>query len=154
VVVADECHRGYTSAEVSLWRDTLNHFDATKIGLTATPAQHTKAYFNDVVFRYEYERAVREGYLVDYDVVTIKSDVRLNGVFLREGEQGAVVDPESGSQSVDLLEDERQSDATEVEAKITSPDSNRKIIEDEHNSCARLPTAQCPTEFDVRLLRL
>src|SRR5262245_49520213 len=65
VVIADECHRGYTTAEESVWRNTLDHFDAIKIGLTATPAAHTKAYFNDVVYRYEYARAVREGYLVD-----------------------------------------------------------------------------------------
>ena len=60
VIVADECHRGYTTAEMSLWRNTLDHFDAIKIGLTATPAAHTKAYFRDVVFRYEYARAVRQ----------------------------------------------------------------------------------------------
>ena len=71
VIVADECHRGYTSAEASLFRKTLDHFDAIKIGLTATPAAHTKAYFQDVVYRYEYERAVREGFLVDYDVVAV-----------------------------------------------------------------------------------
>ena len=58
---------------MSIWRDTLDHFDAIKIGLTATPAAHTMAYFEDMVYRYEYDRAVREGYLVDYDVVTIKS---------------------------------------------------------------------------------
>src|SRR5947209_8176738 len=83
-VIADECHRGYTSAELSVWRNTLEHFDALKIGLTATPAAHTKAYFKDVVYRYEYERAVREGFLVDYDAVKIKSEVRMNGVFLHE----------------------------------------------------------------------
>lgn len=86
VVIADECHRGYTTAEESMWRNTLDHFDAIKIGLTATPAAHTKAYFNDIVYRYEYARAVREGYLTDYDVVTIKSDVRMNGVFLTQQE--------------------------------------------------------------------
>jgi type I restriction enzyme, R subunit len=47
VVIADECHHGYTTAELSVWRSTLDHFDAIKIGLTATPAAHTKAYFND-----------------------------------------------------------------------------------------------------------
>jgi type I restriction enzyme R subunit len=41
VIVADECHRGYTSQEISTWRSTLDHFDAIKIGLTATPASHT-----------------------------------------------------------------------------------------------------------------
>ena len=37
LIVADECHRGYTSQELSVWRETLDHFDATQIGLTATP---------------------------------------------------------------------------------------------------------------------
>ena len=73
VIVADECHRGYTTKELSVWRGTLDHFDAIQIGLTATPAAHTKAYFRDVVYRYSYERAVQEGFLVDYDVVAVKS---------------------------------------------------------------------------------
>lgn len=133
VVIADECHRGYTTAEESVWRNTLDHFDAVKIGLTATPAAHTKAYFNDVVYRYEYARAVREGYLVDYDIVTIKSDVRMNGVFLKEGERVSVVDPETGLQKLDELEDQRDFEPPEVEKRVTSPDSNRKILEELRN---------------------
>lgn len=127
-IVADECHRGYSTGEVSVWRDTLNHFDATRVGLTATPAAHTKAYFKDVVYRYEYERAVREGFLVDYDAVKVRSDVRMNGVFLNEGEEVEMVDPDSGAETRDSLEDERQFDTSEVERKVTSPDSNRKVI--------------------------
>ncbi len=130
VIIADECHRGYTTGELSTWRKTLDHFDAIKIGLTATPAAHTKAYFKDVVFRYEYNQAVQDGYLVDYDVVTVKSDVRMNGVFLKEGEQVGIIDPTSGAEQLDQVEDERQFETTEVERTITSPDSNRKIIEE------------------------
>src|SRR5262249_46057395 len=87
-------------------------------------------YFSDVVYRYEYARAVREGYLVDYDVVTIKSDVRMKGVFLKEGERVSVVDPETGLQKLDELEDQRDFDPTDVEKRVTSPDSNRKILEE------------------------
>jgi len=130
LIVADECHRGYTSSETAIWRRTLDHFDAIKVGLTATPAAHTTSYFKDVVFRYEYERAVREGYLVDYDVVRVKSSVRLSGMFLKEGEQVSAVDPETGSHKLDALEDERQFDTSDVERKVTSPDSNRKILEE------------------------
>jgi type I restriction enzyme R subunit len=130
VVVADECHRGYTAAEVSKWRQVLDHFDAVKIGLTATPAAHTKAYFNDVVYRYEYDRAVREGWLVDYDAVEISSGVRLDGLFLKEGEQVGSIDTETGLETLDALEDEREFDTTQVERDVTSPDSNRKIIEE------------------------
>jgi len=130
VIIADECHRGYTTAEMSLWRNTLDHFDAIKIGLTATPAAHTKAYFRDVVYRYEYSRAVREGYLVDYDVVNVRSNVRMDGVFLKEGEAVEVVDPDTGNDRLDQLEDEREFASSEVEQTVTSPDSNRKILEE------------------------
>lgn len=130
VIIADECHRGYSTGEISVWRKTLDHFDAIKIGLTATPAAHTKAYFKDVVYRYEYQRAVQEGYLVDYDVITVKSDVRMKGVFLNEGEQIGIIDPVSGTELLDQVEDERQFDASEVEQKVTAPDSNKKILEE------------------------
>lgn len=136
LIVADECHRGYTSQELSVWRDTLNHFDAIRIGLTATPAAHTTSYFNAPVFRYEYERAVREGFLVDYDVVKVKSDVRLKGIFLKEGEEVGVIDTDTGAEQLDLLEDERTFEAQEVERKVTSPISNRKIVEALRDFCA------------------
>jgi type I restriction enzyme R subunit len=130
IVIADECHRGYTSAELSVWRNTLDHFDAIKIGLTATPAAHTTSYFKDLVFRYDYERAVREGYLVDYDLVALRSDVRIKGIFLREGEKVGIVDTATGAEQMDLLEDERDFDASEVERKATAPESNRRILEE------------------------
>jgi type I restriction enzyme R subunit len=128
LIIADECHRGYTSREEQLWRDTLDHFDAVKIGLTATPAWHTTSYFKELVYRYEYERAVREGYLVDYDPVAIKSDVRIKGVFLAEGETVGLVNPETGSEQLDLLEAERRYDTSLIEQEVTVPDSNRKIL--------------------------
>lgn len=130
LIVADECHRGYSAKELSVWRTTLDHFDSIKVGLTATPAAHTVAYFENIAFRYEYDRAVRDGHLVDFDVVRVRSNVRMNGVFLGEGEQVDEVDPETGTRQLDLLEDERVFDATEVERKITAPDSNRKILEE------------------------
>ncbi len=130
LIVADECHRGYTAREEAIWRDTLDHFDAIKIGLTATPASHTTGYFKEIPYRYEYTRAVREGFLVDYDAVSIRSDVRMNGVFLSEGERVGLVDPESGRERLDNVEDERQFAPTELEEKVTSPDSNRKILEE------------------------
>jgi type I restriction enzyme R subunit len=130
LVVADECHRGYSSRELSVWRDTLDHFDGITVGLTATPAAHTMAYFQNMAYRYEYDRAVREGHLVDYDAVRIRSTVRMNGLFLHEGEQVDQVDPETGVHQLDFLEDERAFDAPDVERKITAPDANRKVLEE------------------------
>lgn len=130
VIIADECHRGYTSADTSIWRSVLNHFDAVKIGLTATPASHTVAYFGNPIYRYMVEQAVLEGYLVDYQAVKIRSNVRINGIFLNEGEVVGLKNPDTGIEQMDALEDEREFSSQEVEQKITSPDSNRKIIEE------------------------
>ena len=130
LIVADECHRGYTAQEVATWRATLEHFDAIKIGLTATPAAHTTTYFKHLVYRYDYERAVREGYLVDYDVVAIRSEIRINGAFLKEGELVGLVDTTSGTEQLDNIEDDRGFDVSELESKVTVPDSNRKILEE------------------------
>jgi type I restriction enzyme, R subunit len=130
LIIADECHRGYTAQEMSVWRDTLNHFDAIKVGLTATPAAHTTAVFGAPVFRYTVEQAILDGFLVDYEPVAIKSDVRMNGVFLNEGETIERVDTDTGQKALDQLEDERAYDAASVERDITAPDSNRKIIEE------------------------
>jgi type I restriction enzyme R subunit len=128
LIIADECHRGYSAKELSIWRKTLDHFDGIKVGLTATPAAHTMAYFEELAYRYDYERAVREGYLVDYDAVHIRSSVRMEGVFLEEGEQVETIDTTTGQQQFDFLEDERQFDTTQIEHDITAPDSNRKIL--------------------------
>lgn len=130
VIIADECHRGYTAKEAALWRQVLEYFDAIKIGLTATPAAHTVAFFKDVVYRYTTEEAILDGFLVDYDAVKIKSNVRIKGAFLKEGEHVGIVDTETGRITYDTLEDEREYAAPDIEAKITAPESNRKIIEE------------------------
>src|SRR5437667_612618 len=115
---------------MSVWRETLNHFDAIKIGLTATPAAHTTALFGSPVFRYTVEQAILDGFLVDYEPVAIKSNVRMNGVFLKEGETVERVDTDTGQKALDQLEDAREHPAADIERAITVPDSNRKIIEE------------------------
>lgn len=130
MIIADECHRGYTSKETSTWRNVIEYFDAIKIGLTATPAPHSLSLFKEVVSRYTTEEAIEDGYLVDYEAVKIKSGVKIYGVFLKEGEHVGVVDKTTGKEIYDELEDEREYSSSEVESKITVPDTNRKIIQE------------------------
>ncbi|MBI4228501.1 MAG: DEAD/DEAH box helicase family protein, partial [Deltaproteobacteria bacterium] len=130
VIIADECHRGYTAKVTAIWRSVLEHFDALKIGLTATPASHTIAFFQDVIYRYTTEQAIQDGYLVDYEAVRVKSDVRIKGVFLKPGEHVGIVDTDTGEEIYDELEDEREFPSEEIEKKITAPESNRKIIKE------------------------
>lgn len=67
---------------------------------------------------------------MDYEAVKIKSDVRMKGAFLKEGEHVGVIDTTTGVETYDQLEDEREFPTEEIEVKITSPDSNRKIIKE------------------------
>jgi type I restriction enzyme R subunit len=82
------------------------------------------------VYRYGVDEAIRDGFLVDWDAVAISSDVKMNGVFLREGEAVTNVDTDTGAQQLDLIEDERAFPAEDVERAITAPDSNRRILEE------------------------
>ena len=85
-IVVDECHRGYnldldmTDAQlgyrseqdyISKYSRVLDHFDAVKIGLTATPALHTTELFGGPdrlpIFQYSYRQAVIDGYLIDHE---------------------------------------------------------------------------------------
>ena len=86
--------------------------------------------FGEPVFRYGVEQAILDGWLVDYEPVAISSNVRINGVFLKEGEQVGKIDTQTGVEALDNLEDERTFDAAAVERDITAPDSNRKIIQE------------------------
>jgi type I restriction enzyme R subunit len=67
-----------------------------RVGLTATPAAHTVALFGEPVFRYGVEQAILDGWLVDYEPVAIHSNVRINGVFLKEGEHIGKIDTQTG----------------------------------------------------------
>jgi len=72
-VIIDECHRGYNLDKemdeheltfrseadfISKYRRVVEHFHSVKIGLTATPAQHTSDIFGRPVYTYSYREAV------------------------------------------------------------------------------------------------
>lgn len=54
-IVTDECHRSI----YNLWRQVLEYFDASLIGLTATPSKQTIGFFDqNLVMEYGHDRAV------------------------------------------------------------------------------------------------
>jgi type I restriction enzyme, R subunit len=61
LIVFDECHYGLRYSQA------LEHFDAIKIGLTATPTLHTVDIFGEPLFNYSYREAVLAGYLIDHE---------------------------------------------------------------------------------------
>jgi len=86
VIFTDECHRSI----YNLWRQVLEYFDASLIGLTATPSKQTLAFFNqNLVMEYGGEQAVADGVNVDHDIYRIRTQITEAGSKI---EAGYVVD--------------------------------------------------------------
>lgn len=82
-IVIDECHRSI----YNLWKQVLDYFDASLIGLTATPDKRTFGFFNEnIVAEYTYEQSVADGVNVGYDVYTIETEITKKGAELKAKE--------------------------------------------------------------------
>ena len=142
-IVVDECHRGYLldrelgdtefqfrdeSDYISKYRRVLDHFDAVKIGLTATPALHTTEIFGRPVFQYSYREAVVDGMLIDYEPPTqIVTKLAEDGMHWKAGEQMAVYHP--GAQTLDtvLLPDEVSLDIESYNRRVVTENFNQVV---------------------------
>ncbi len=79
-IVIDECHRSI----YNLWQQVLDYFDATLIGLTATPDKRTFGFFNqNLVSEYTRVQAVADGVNVDKEVFVIETDISTRGGTLK-----------------------------------------------------------------------
>lgn len=89
VVISDEAHR----AIFGVYNSVLSHFDAIRIGMTATPSgyvdRNTYKLFGcwdeaeqkgKPTFVYSIRRGVKDGFLAGYDIVQIDTKVSLEGV--------------------------------------------------------------------------
>jgi type I restriction enzyme, R subunit len=139
-IIVDECHRGYLldrelsdtelgfrgfEEYVSKYRRVLEHFDAVKIGLTATPALHTTEIFGLPVFAYSYREAVIDGFLVDHEPpVQIKTELSQSGISWKRGEEVKLYNPRQ--QQVDLF-------TTPDEITLEVEAFNRKVITESFN---------------------
>ena len=88
LIIVDEAHRSIYKK----YQAIFDYFDGLVVGLTATPRndvdRNTYRFFeieNDVpTFAYEYERAVKEGYLVDYHTIKTTTDFMDRGIKYNE----------------------------------------------------------------------
>lgn len=122
LIVIDECHRGYLldremsdsdlafrdqSDYISKYRRVLEHFDAVKIGLTATPALHTAEIFGNPVFTYSYREAVVDGFLVDHEPpIRIATQLATGGIQFAAEDQVDFVHTASGQVQTTVIPDE------------------------------------------------
>jgi len=144
-VIIDECHRGYNldremsdtelrfrnqNDYVSKYSRVLDHFDAVKIGLTATPALHTTELFGEPVYNYSYRQAVIDGFLVDHEPpVRIKTKLSEEGIKWNKGEEAETVDSITGEVGEWHFKDEVEFDVEEFNKQVLTESFNRVVCE-------------------------
>ncbi len=113
LILVDECHRGYTLDRemsdgeltfrderdyVSKYRRVLDHFDAVRIGLTATPALHTTEIFGRPIFTYGLREAVIDGWLVDQEPpIRIETELSQGGIHFAQGDDLPLLNPRTNT---------------------------------------------------------
>ena len=127
VVVVDECHRSiYT-----LWRQVLEYFDATVVGLTATPASHTYAFFHkNVVSEYTHTQAVRDRVNVPFQVYEIATRVTAGGASVI-AESDTVVgrrDRQTRKVRWETLDEDYSYAAKDLDRSVVVPDQIRTVL--------------------------
>ncbi|RXZ00945.1 type I restriction-modification system endonuclease [Fictibacillus sp. S7] len=143
-IIVDEAHRGYTLDKemseveelfrdhqdyVSKYRQVLDYFDATKIGLTATPALHTVEIFGKPVYTYSYREAVIDGYLIDHEPpYQFETALKKTGIKWSAGETVDVYNTRTGEIETELLEDEVNIEVTNFNRTVITENFNRVIF--------------------------
>lgn len=134
VIVSDEAHRSI----FGIYNSVLSHFDAIRIGMTATPSgyvdRNTYKLFGcwdeteqmgKPTFVYSIRRGVKDGYLAGYDIVQIDTKVSLEGVNF-EGEDYS---PEDLERKINLpARNEQVVQAYFIEEEKREPKKIRKAI--------------------------
>jgi type I restriction enzyme, R subunit len=146
LIVVDECHRGYlldremSDAElsfrnqedyVSKYRRVLDHFDAVKIGLTATPALHTVEIFGRPVFTYSYREAVIDGYLIDHEPpIRIATALSQSGIHFVAEEEVPFVHAPSGQLELITLPDALDFEVESFNKAVVTEAFNQAVAEE------------------------
>ncbi|HEV2462250.1 MAG TPA: DEAD/DEAH box helicase family protein [Acidobacteriaceae bacterium] len=125
IIVTDECHRSI----YNLWRQVLEYFDATLIGLTATPSKQTIGFFqNNLVMEYPYDMAVADRVNVDFDLYQIRTLISEHGSVINAGYQVDYRDRQTCKVRWEMADLDIPYDADELDRRVVAPDQIRTII--------------------------
>jgi type I restriction enzyme R subunit len=124
-IIIDECHRSI----YNLWKQVLDYFDASLIGLTATPDQRTFGFFNEnVVAEYTYEQSVADGVNVGYDVYEIDTEITARGAQLQAKEWVDHRDRATRKKRWAETEDDTAYSGKELDRSVVNPSQIRQVI--------------------------
>jgi len=144
LIIFDEVHRSIFNK----WNEVLHYFDARMIGLTATPAgfidRNTFLEFDchdgRPTFLYEYDNAIRDGYLVDYSLYAAQTKCQLKGIRgddLSEEERNSLIEQGIDPDDIDFS-------GTDLEKEVSNRDTLRKQWEEIWDVCYKDESGQLP----------
>jgi type I restriction enzyme R subunit len=124
-IVTDECHRSI----YNLWRQVLEYFDASLIGLTATPSKQTFGFFQqNLVMEYNHEKAVADGVNVGCDIYRINTAITQAGGKVDAGFYVDKRDRQTRKVRWEQLDEVLAYDAGDLDRDVVAPDQIRTIL--------------------------
>ncbi len=124
-IVTDECHRSI----YNLWRQVLEYFDASLIGLTATPSKQTFGFFKqNLVMEYNHEKAVADGVNVGCDVFEIKTQITAAGSSVDAGYYVDKRDRQTRKVRWEQLDEVLAYDAKALDREVVAVDQIRTVL--------------------------
>lgn len=127
MIIIDECHRSIYGS----WRKVLDYFNTAKmVGLTATPAPETLAFFNNNrIVNYTLEKSIADGVNVDYRVYRIKTQATEDGGAIREGEKVKKIARYTGAVEDIKAREESTYTRNELNRSIVNPAQIKLVLE-------------------------
>ncbi len=124
-IVTDECHRSI----YNLWRQVLEYFDASIIGLTATPSPQTFGFFQkNLVMEYGHEKAVTDGVNVGCDVFRIQTRITEKGSKVDAGFFVDKRDRQTRNVRWQKLDEDLAYEPSDLDREVVAVDQIRTIL--------------------------
>lgn len=125
LVITDECHRSIYGT----WRQVLEYFDASTVGLTATPSLHTLGFFGrNLVAQYPYERSVVDGVNVGFEVFRIRTEIGERGATVRAGYDLPVRDKRTRAERYETLSEDFTYTPEQIDRSVLVPNQIRTVL--------------------------
>ena len=124
-IFIDECHRSI----YNLWQQVLDYFDASLIGLTATPDNRTYGFFKkNVVSDYSHEKAVADGVNVGNEIYLIDTQVSQQGGVIAARQQVEKRERLTRKKRWEQQDEDAAYSAKQLDRDIVNPDQIRTVI--------------------------
>ncbi|GAB1820038.1 DEAD/DEAH box helicase family protein [Herbidospora sp. RD11066] len=126
LIVIDECHRSIYGK----WRAVLEYFDASLIGLTATPVAQTFGFFHqELASEYTYTEAVADGVNVDFNVYRIRTEITEQGAKIEAGTVVPKRDRRTRRQRYEELDDDFTYSGKQLGRHVISKGQLKLVLE-------------------------